>query len=173
VDPVNDEIYVGTSLDQILVFPREANGDVAPIRILGGPDTKFGGRPAIRVDAVRDVLLVTGDGGMLIFDRTASGNAKPKAVIPGASGNQFDIYNGMVLTHEVDHIYAWSIDKPDARPLMKILAPLGARAETTGQRGVAVDPVHKEVIIGTAAGNQVMTFSVPELFAERVESSQR
>lgn len=169
LDPVNGEIYVATSLDQILVFPREANGDVPPARVLGGPDTQFRGRPTIRVDPARNLLLVTGegrDGRLLLFDRTVSGNARPRAVIPGPAGNQFEVYNGMIITHSVDSLYAWSIRDTGehARPLWRIPAPLGAQAETTSQRGIALDPVHKEVIIGTAAGNQVMTFSAPELF---------
>jgi DNA-binding beta-propeller fold protein YncE len=177
IDPVNNEIYVATSLDQILVFPREANGDVAPIRVLGGPDTEFSGRPTMRVDPARNLLLVTGEGGtgrMLIFDRTASGNAKPRAVLNGPAGNQFEVYNGLVITHRVDSIYAWNLNDTgeNVRPILRILAPLGAQAETTQQRGIALDPLHKEVIIGTAAGNQVMTFSVPELFDLATNSSQ-
>ena len=30
--------------------------------------------------------------------------------------------------------------------------------------GIVLDPLHKEVIIATAAGNAVMTFPVPEVF---------
>ncbi len=169
IDPVNNEIYVATSENKILVFPREANGDVAPIRVLGGPDTGFSGRPTIRVEPNRNLLLVTGEGGngtMLIFDRNASGNAKPRARLRGPAGNQFEVYKGLVITHAVDSIYAWRLDDTgdNVRPLLRIRAPLGAQAETTTQRGVALDPLHKEVIIGTAAGNQVMTFLVPELF---------
>jgi hypothetical protein len=174
IDPINNEIYVATSLDQIVVFPREANGDVAPIRILGGPDSGFRGRPTIRVDAVRNLLLVTGegygDGGLLIFDRTASGNAKPRAKIPGPAGNQFEVYNGLVVAVRNDSIYAWDLNEtgPNVRPLMRIVAPLGGRA---AQTGVVLDPKHKEVIIGTGAGNQVRTFSVPELFDWRRASN--
>jgi hypothetical protein len=29
---------------------------------------------------------------------------------------------------------------------------------------MVLDPLHKEIIIATAAGNTVMTFSVPEVF---------
>ena len=169
IDPINEEIFIATSLDQILVFEREANGDVAPIRVLGGPDTRFTGRPTVRVDPANDLLLVSAPGrdeGLLIFDRTASGNTPPRAVIPGPSGNQFEIYNDLIITHRVDTIYAWSIHDTgeDVLPIWKIPAPLGDRAETTNQRGIALDPLHKEVIIGTAAGNQVMVFSVPEIF---------
>ena len=169
IDPVHNEIYVATSENKILVFDREANGDAAPIRVLGGPDTGFSGRPTIRVEPERNLLLVTGEGGlgtMLIFDRTASGNAKPRARLRGPAGNQFELYKGLVITHAGDSIYAWRLDDTgdNVRPLLRIRAPVGAQAETTTQRGVALDPLHKEVIIGTAAGNQVMTFVVPELF---------
>ena len=44
---------------------------------------------------------------------------------------------------------------------MKIPAPLGRQS---GDIGIVLDPVHKEVIIATAAGNTIMTFSVPEVF---------
>ena len=164
IDPVNNEIYVATSLNEILVFPREANGDVAPSRIITGTG---GGRPAIRIDSARNLLLVAaegGGGGMLIFDRTASGNAKPKAVFPGPSGNQFEVYNGYVISVGHNSILAWSLDdagKPDIRPRLKLNAPLGDRA---GQTGIVLDPAHKEAIIGTGAGNEVRTFSAPELF---------
>jgi hypothetical protein len=168
IDPVNNEIYVATSLNEILVFPREGNGDVAPARIIAGSDTKVSGRPAIRIDPVRNLLLVAAEGGggqgMLIFDRTASGNAKPKAVFPGPSGNQFEIYNGYVIHAGRDSILAWSLDdvgKPDIHPRLKLNAQLGMRA---AQTGIVLDPVHKEVIIGTGAGNEVRTFSAPELY---------
>jgi len=169
IDPVNNEIYIATSENKILVFPREGTGDIAPIRVLGGPNTGFSGRPTIRVEPDRNLLLVTGEGGngtMLIFDRTASGNVKPRATLRGPAGNQFEVYKGLVITHSADSIYAWRLDDTgdNVRPLLRIRAPVGAQAETTTQRGVALDPAHKEVIIGTAAGNQVMVFLVPELF---------
>jgi DNA-binding beta-propeller fold protein YncE len=169
IDPVNSEIYVATSLNEILVFPREANGDATPIRIIGGNNTRISGRPAIRIDPVRNLLLVAAEGGggqgMLIFDRTAEGNVKPKAVFPGPSGNQFEIYNGYVIHVGHDSILAWSLDdvgKPDIRPRLKLNAPLGMRA---AQTGIVLDPAHKEVIVGTGAGNEVRTFAAPELFS--------
>ena len=166
IDPVNGEIYVGTRTNRILVFDREANGDVPPKRTLGGPDVRFGGNPTIRVDPANDLLLVTSGDGMLIYDRTASGNTPPRAVIRGPRGNQFAVYNDLIITHSVDTIYAWSVHDAgeDVRPVFTFRAPLGERAETTNQRGVDLDPIHKEVLIGSAAGNQIMVFSVPEIF---------
>ena len=41
VDGENNEIYLPVASDRVLVFDRMANGDVAPKRILGGPDTQI------------------------------------------------------------------------------------------------------------------------------------
>jgi hypothetical protein len=92
VDPVNDEIFVA-EYDSILVFPRTGNGDVAPIRVIKGPHTQLGnpwGPETLRgvgVDPIHNVLVVNGyfgsTGHILIFDRTANGDAKPKAEIAG------------------------------------------------------------------------------------------
>src|SRR5205809_1489040 len=40
VDPETGEIYIPTARHNILVFAYGANGDVEPIRVLGGPDTQ-------------------------------------------------------------------------------------------------------------------------------------
>jgi hypothetical protein len=167
IDPVNEEILVATSLNQVLTFPREANGDVAPIRVLGGPATKINGvgRPAMRVDAKNNLLLIANGSEILIFDRKASGDTPPKATIPGPSGIwQFEVFNDMVIYPRGENIVAWSIHNvgPGARPILSIPAPLGERA---AQTGIALNPMHQEVLIGTGQGNQIRTYVVPELFA--------
>ena len=104
---------------------------------------------------------------MLIFDRTASGNVKPRAVIVGPvrTGNQFAIWGPKkrLITHSRDTLEIWNI--PDhgesTEPPLRIPCPLGRASQDTG---MVLDPVHKEIIIATAAGNTVMTFSVPEVF---------
>ena len=168
IDPVHNEIFVGSRLHKILVFRRESNGDAEPIRVLGGPDSELGTNPPIRVDTVNNLLLVSGQSGILVFDRTASGNARPKAVLrgvgPTGGSAQFEVYNGMVISPgRDDHIYAWSLKDTaeNPRPLWRIPAPLGPRAS---QLGIVLDPPHKEVLIATGEGNQIRVFSVPELF---------
>ena len=175
IDPVNNEILVANSLNQVLVFPREANGDVAPIRVLGGPDTKINGygRPAMRVDPVNDLLFIANGSEILIFDRTASGNTPPKDVIPGPRQLwQFEVYNDMIIFPRGDNVVAWSIHNTGegARPMLSIPTPLGERA---GQIGIALNPADQEVLMGTGQGNQVRTFHVPELFAARVGDSSQ
>ena len=67
-----------------------AGGDVAPLRILEGPDTGLGaGR--VTTDPVHNLVItanatnsgVEGKAGIRIFDRTASGNTKPLRFITG------------------------------------------------------------------------------------------
>jgi hypothetical protein len=188
IDPDNNVIMLATPAprNEILFFAREANGDVAPLRKIGGADTQLdngsqreggGNVPAMRVDPIHNLLLIptngrgggNGSGGkVLIFDRNASGNVKPKAIIVGPvrTGNQFEVYgpNRLMITHSSGTLELWRI--PDSgesteRPIMRIPAPLGRNSADTG---IALDPAHKEVIIATAAGNTIMTFSVPEVF---------
>ena len=58
VDPVNGEYYMFSTPNQILVFDRTANGDVAPKRVLGGSNTLIQGRSASAVDPIRNLLIV-------------------------------------------------------------------------------------------------------------------
>ena len=87
IDPVNNEIVVPQG-DAVLVFRREANGNVAPVRVLQGPDA-MRRASAVAVDAMHNLLLVSGgpadggDGGIMIFDRTAQGNTRPLGIIRG------------------------------------------------------------------------------------------
>ena len=189
IDAVHNEIFVATPDQTILVFNRMDQGNVAPKRILGGPDTELvlgkqntdktgahgayggGNTPAIRVDPIHNLLIVPqggyGGGKILVFDRTASGNTPPKAIIQGpvSMGNQFEVYAPKLrlVTHTKNYIEIWKIpesgtstDKP-----MRIAAPLGRGG---GDIGIVLDPLHKEVIVATSPGNSVETFSVPEVY---------
>jgi hypothetical protein len=180
IDPVHNEIFLASPDQAILVFDRLANGNVVPKRVLSGPDTQLslgeqraggGNVPCIRIDPIHNLLLVPiggyGGGKVLIFDRTASGNTPPKAVIQGPvrMGNQFEIYPPKLrlITHTRNNIEIWKIPESgvSTEAPLKIAAPLGRQS---GDIGIVLDPLHKEVIIATAAGNSIMTFSVPEAF---------
>src|SRR5437867_8048518 len=51
IDPVNNEIIVGSRLHKILVFRRGADGEVEPICVLGGVEADGRREPCIYVDA--------------------------------------------------------------------------------------------------------------------------
>jgi len=187
IDAEHNEYYITTPKQEVLVFAREANGDVAPIRILKGPDTQLsvgmqkdgiftgkGGNPSIRVDSIHNLLLVPvnqysntsqalNEQTILIFDRTASGNTKPRAIMRGVGMGAIFAPKQRLIDHNKGNLEIWNIpDSGEVRqPIMRIPAPLEPRASG----GVMdLDPAHKEVIIATAAGNTIITYYVPEAF---------
>src|SRR5437016_5400553 len=109
IDAEHGEYYITTPRQEVRVFAREATGNAAPIRVLSGPDTQLavgrqkdgifegkGGNPSIRIDPIHNLLLVPvndysntsqalNEPRILVFDRTASGNTKPRAIMRGAS----------------------------------------------------------------------------------------
>src|ERR1700722_4035059 len=96
IDPVHNEVFVPQH-GHILVYPRDATGNVAPIRDLSGPDTRMGvGDQGVMIDPLHDLMIVTARGRILIFNRTDQGNVKPKAVIGGPNhyitGGAFALY---------------------------------------------------------------------------------
>ena len=184
VDAVHGEIYLPTPDQAILVFDRLANGNTAPIRIISGKDTQLalgvqtngsGQGPPIRVDPIHNLILAptfgraaNGGGRILIFDRMANGNTPPKAIIKGpvGMGNQFEVFGRNLITHTGNDLEIWRIPETgesDERPL-KIPAPLGRHSFDLG---MALDPLHKEVIISSSAGNAILTFFVPELYEDK------
>ena len=172
LDPVHGEIFVPQG-ERILVFPRDADGDVAPIRILEGPDIGLGGR--ITVDPVRNLMIVSGAGGLRIYDRTASGNAQPRAFISHeaaaeialltnhpASGMIFGVVRPGGRYKAEDYVGVWSIyDDGDVPPRWTIGGPGGLLKDA---RGITLDPKNKNVIVSDKTLNGILTFHLPEAF---------
>jgi hypothetical protein len=181
-DEIHGEIYIPVDRNKILTFSREANGDVAPLRVLAGPDTQMRGstRGHVRVgvDPVHNLLIVTSNGmgdpdgaaSLLMFDRTANGNVKPRSVIKGpktqvggGSAAHVSGEKGMIIAGcGAGSVCAWSInDSGDTPPRWKIPVQQVAGVAPSG---IALDPAHKEVIITSGNRNRVLTFSWPEVF---------
>ena len=179
-DPAHNEIFLpvgdggyrsgdGPYPVGVLVFDREANGDVAPKRFLGGPDTLIaGGAPRAVVDPVRDLLIVSSGGRLLIFNRTAEGNTPPLRVIGGlinrAGGGQMVVYpeKGYIITGSGGGKGVWSVfDEGDVPPRWRIPVDeiLGGRPN-----GIALVPDHKELLVSFGTLNRVVTFYFPEMF---------
>ena len=181
IDEVNDEVYVPVTGNHTLVFDLAANGDVPPKRTLNTSGS-------IQVDPIHNLLMINGGRGMNIFDRTASGDAKPKAVIGGPKSgmgrmNTFQVYSpkGLIIAggndlpdqQQTSFIGAWSInDNGDVPPKWKIPVQ---QLTGYGPYSLALDPVHKEIMMASAGGNgrvrptrnvmsTVITFSWPEIF---------
>jgi hypothetical protein len=171
VDPIRKEIFVGDG-GQVLVFPADANGDVAPIRALRGPDTKLtdgggGGVPAIAVDPVTHTLIVAARG-LLVFDSAADGNTKPLRIITGdgaGSGRLAAAYNGLIFAGaRNESIGVWSVnDNGNAPARFKI-----GQGVLLEMRALAIDAKNQSVIVTDKELNAVMTWHVPEVFAQSV-----
>ena len=187
IDAEHGEYYITTPRQEVRVFARDANGDVAPIRILSGPDTQLavgrqkdgifegkGGNPSIRIDPTHNLLLVPvneysntsqalNEPKVLVFDRTASGNTKPKAVMRGASLGAIYPAKGRTINYRRGFLNIWQIPTTGevTQPIVRIPVQMEPREEGGT---ISLDPDHKEVIIATGAGNTIKTFSVPELF---------
>ena len=193
VDAVHNETYLMEGRDRpgeeyILVFPHDAKGDVAPIRVIKGPDTMLKDARSIAVDPIHNVIAVASRNGMLIFDRMANGNVKPRNVIKGPGNNNFrllaskgyiiaggggaedgggggrrgeDAGNAEAQPAGRPAIRVWSInDDGRVPPLFEIRSPVAAGPLGGGR--VALNPKDKEVIVG--GGQSVSIFSFPELF---------
>jgi hypothetical protein len=184
-DSVHNEIYVPQG-DKILVLPGDGNGDVAPVRVLQGPDTELTGG-SVGVDPVNNLLIAVGNDRvlgrghtrLLIYDRTASGNTKPKGIIGGPHseliGTQgpFAVYPPRQevvigeygpgeLGTEDSYFGVWNLRKlGDTPPVWKFGGPHGIVRQP---RGVTLDPAHKSVIVTDKRVNAVLTWYFPEMF---------
>lgn len=198
IDPIHNEITIPSG-DKILVFPREANGDVAPLRVIHGPDTQLQVASAMAVDPVHNLIIVANNTGpaevirrwepvgegviaprrmwnpipaaLYIFNRTDNANVKPRAIIKGPKVNlfrvdQMQVYSPKSLvfvTDPVHHVIAvWNVDDSGDVPPRWTLG--GPKSTLLTPRGVALDPLHKEVFVGDLTLNAVLTFYWPEVF---------
>lgn len=196
VDNVNDEIIVGVS-GQIMFFPRTAQGDVAPLRTIKSDHPQFRIGQTTAVDAIHNLVVVGGTlasantgttsraailgggGAIAIFDRTASGLVKPKAVIGGPKTeivriNQMAIHapKGWIVAtqpgaggeQEPENTFVgiWSInDNGDVPPRWKLGGP---KSTLLKPRGVTLDAKNKEIIVADMRTNAILTFYFPEIF---------
>ena len=69
----------------VTVYQKNAQGDVAPVRIIAGDKTRFDWPTGIAVDPDHDELFITNDNGdeILVFRASASGDVAPIRVLKG------------------------------------------------------------------------------------------
>jgi hypothetical protein len=193
VDPVHNEYFVpkgpagpAPPSGFLHVFDRMAQGDVAPIRILGGPAAGLGGNPA--VDHEHNLLLISGRGGLHIYERTASGDAKPLRIITGgpkagttapsgpvwirgtrnfvATARRFGVpsrapgspVNVQTAEEAQSLIGVWTVDDDgDVAPRY-----ITATNFFIGVRTLAIDPKHKTVMASDKTANNITTWDFHE-----------
>ena len=186
VDPYNNEIYVPEG-DKVLVFDRQATGNVAPKRVLGGPNTGFTAAGAVAIDHTRNLLVVGGNtrgGGdgreqLAIFDRTASGDVKPRRVISGpkarlGNAGNMRIYPeaGLIfVVQQAGYIGVWSLeDNGEVPPRFTVGGPNGMLKKP---RGLDLDPKHNAVIVSDKELNAVLTYEMPQIFTATAPGAER
>jgi DNA-binding beta-propeller fold protein YncE len=145
----------------ITVYPLNAVGDVAPVRIIEGPDTQMDWPAQIYLDEEHGELFVANDVGdsILVFRTTDSGNAKPIRVIKGPksgiknpTGVFLDTKNRELVVANMGNHSATVYPRTaqgDAIPLRTIrAAPLGKVALDIGNPGaVAYDSKRDEILV--------------------------
>jgi hypothetical protein len=145
------------------------------------------GDAPVAVDPVHNLLMVGGTAGrgqtrLLIFNRTDSGDVKPRAVIGGPNshlysfGGPFAVYpaKGEIivsvrgpgpyaeLSSDEAFVGVWSIsDNGDVPPKWTIGGPHGVLRMP---RGIALDAVNKAMLVSDKRLNAVLTFHFPEIF---------
>jgi len=80
LDPVSRQIAVANSGDaSVLFFDKNANGDVAPVRMIKGPATGLDGPSGIFIDTKRNEIWVANwdNHTATVYSRTAEGNVAP------------------------------------------------------------------------------------------------
>jgi len=191
LDAVHGEIFVPQRdpINKILVFQREATGNVAPIRILrSAGNVRFSN--SVAVDPVNNLLLVNGsvmngdrrESRLLIYNRTDEGPVAPKGMIGGPqshyTGGAFAVYppkgwilstsswdgrrGGSSLAVDDHYVGVWSInDRGDVPPRWRIGGPRGTFQMI---RNMTLDPKNKSLIVADKRLNAVLTFFFPEMY---------
>jgi len=183
IDPINNEIIIPED-DKILVFPREANGNVAPKRVLTSSGNSMG---ESNVDPIRNLLVIGGttriagqrSDALMTFNRTDQGDVRPRSVITGPK-SRFDsgarmtinpnrglafgtIRDGDLVASDGSFVGVWNYaeDKGDAPPRWTIGGPKGMLRQP---RGVTLDPKNKTLIVSDKYLNAVISYYFPEVF---------
>jgi hypothetical protein len=175
LDPVRGEILIDGD-GGTLIFPVDAQGDVAPKYII--PD---GPSDTIEVDPIHNLLVDTQGESLRIWERTGDATVRLRNTIKGPNtgidtpriaiypeGNMIVV--GMrgpgVMEPTGIFVGAWSLDdNGDVPPRWKI--------DKTMKKpfAVALNPQQKEVYVTDMRMNGVLTFYFPEVFESRAGTS--
>lgn len=175
VDPVHNVIIAANRSaggpNGLYMFDRLANGDVAPIRHIGGPNSGILGRfRQLKLDTERGMIYVA----VQAFRRQRPTpqkeadlytNEKALAALRGQGtrgGREVESIDMEGGGDTAGFIGAWAVtDNGDVPPRMMIRGP-ATRAGGFG--GVAVNPTNGEVY--GVGSNAVMTYLVPNFFVK-------
>lgn len=147
---------------RLAVFARQANGQVAPLRVLEGQKTGLSrSLHGIFLDARNDEIIIPSNvaGAIAVYGRTQSGNTPPKRMIQG-SRTHLNSPQGVAVDDEhqeliVSNDTRFSIlvfertANGNAAPIREIIGP---KTGINNPQGIVVDPVHDEIILSDEGG---------------------
>jgi 6-phosphogluconolactonase (cycloisomerase 2 family) len=169
-DPVNNELYVSSYVNaSIRVFARTEDGNVSPLRVIEGPETRITIPSGIFIDLENDEIFVTNfsngavDGSILVFSRTADGNAQPIRSLEGPSvllrapqwifiSQQHD---ELYVSDQFDSIYVYPRTADgDVAPIRSIAGPNTMLSTPLGILLTA----NGELLVANAGGDSILVF---------------
>jgi DNA-binding beta-propeller fold protein YncE len=145
----------------ITVYPLNAQGDTAPVRVIQGPRTRMNMPSHIFMDSERGELYVANDmdHSILVFDSSASGDAAPKRVLKG-SRTMIQNPTGLFVDFKNDELWVANFGnhlatvyrrtaEGDTPPLRVIRSgPLGSTSLMIGNPGaVGYDTKREEILV--------------------------
>ena len=145
----------------ITVYPKDAVGDVAPLRVIQGPKTQMNLPAAIAVDPEHGEIFVVNDGthSITVYPEDASGDVAPIRVIQGPktqlmapNGIAYDAQHGELFVANFGNhamtVYPRTANG-DVAPLRMIRsAPLNTPAPMMGNpHTVAYNAVREEILV--------------------------
>jgi DNA-binding beta-propeller fold protein YncE len=147
---------------RLAVFARQANGQVAPLRVLEGQKTGISrSLHGVYVDIPNDEVVIPSNvaGAILVFGRTQSGNTPPRRTIQG-SRTHLSSPQGVAVDNKHDELIVSNDTRQsilvferaangNVAPLREIIGP---KTGITNPQGIVVDPVHDEIILSDEGG---------------------
>ena len=147
---------------RLAVFARQANGQVAPLRVLEGQKTGISrSLHGIYVDIPNDEVVIPSNvaGAILVFGRMQSGNTPPRRMIQG-SRTHLHSPQGVAVDNKHDELVVSNDTRQsilvferaangNVAPVREIIGP---KTGITNPQGIVVDPVHDEIILSDEGG---------------------
>ena len=145
----------------ITVYPKDAQGDVAPLRVIRGPKTQMNLPAAIAADPEHGELFVVNDGSnsITVYPLDANGDVAPLRVIKGPK-THLVAPNGIAFDHRHDELFVANFGNHamtvyprtangDVAPIRMIRsAPLSTPAPMMGNpHTVTYNAVREEILV--------------------------
>ncbi|OFV98683.1 MAG: hypothetical protein A3H94_04140 [Acidobacteria bacterium RIFCSPLOWO2_02_FULL_60_20] len=179
VDPKSGDIYsvANDTVDTLVIFPRDAQGNIKPMRYINTPHGTFG----ISVDEDKSELFLTvqHEHAVVVYQKEASGDDKPLRRLEGTQ-TQLEDPHGIALDTKNGFMYVSNHGSVNERqkvgtgrfnpPSISVYpitaqgntAPLriieGPRTHLNWPATMAFDPVSDELYVANDAGNAVLVF---------------